>query len=240
MIDPTKLDHLAALVARVPVGLEPTAYLASTAAQLRRVIAPPPKEQALPDQYVHAACHVAVRLLLGKATGSAFANALLGSVHAAFAVNQARLSVSAEAGSEGDEYDGDDSDGVSTTVIVPSSNVTDALALLLPLLTHAPPSAPLLALALQPVLAQFLALHLAVAKNRTADPLLVADLSVVLRSWGRAVDAHDGARAMVRCVTSGRGWGRQRDGREFFWSKAKDEVGQRSVSGVPYAVCLRM
>lgn len=224
--DPAKIDHLAALVSRPPPGMPPAEYWEGTAAQLRQIIAPPPKERASPDQFVHAACQIAARLLTGRTTADVFAGAFLERVHAAFALSQR---ADTELGNEHQE-----NTDTPPRKLVPSAQVTDALALVLPLLTHAPPSSEPLSLVLVPILPQLLALHLAISRDpaRASLERVQADLQAVLRSWARIVDVQEGARLLDRCLTSGRGWGDRKGARETFWGRDLEEL----ENGVPYAV----
>jgi hypothetical protein len=183
------------------------------------IIRPPPKVAAFPDQYIHAACHIACYLLVEKQD---FAPSLLPRLHRPFLpLVPPEVAIDPT---------------LDNVQLSSSEEVADALSLLLPLLTHAPPSVALLKMLVTPILPQLLALSVALGRDPTADPVTKADIEGVLRSWGRLVDEAEGVRLLVAAITSGRGWSnRTPDGRETYWRKSAESTGEEHTVG--FAVC---
>jgi len=205
VIDGFKIDHIAKVLARLPVGTPPELYYESIANQLCLIIHPPPKVAAFPDQYIHSACHVVCYLLVENQ--DEFAPHLLPRLQRPFLpLVPPEVAIDPS---------------LDNVQLSSSEDIADALSLLLPLLTHAPPSIALLKMLVTPILSQLLALSSALSRDPTADSLTKTDIEGVLRSWGRLVDEDEGVRRLVAASTSGRGWSnRTADGRETYWRKS--------------------
>ncbi len=229
VIDTFKVDRIAQVLARVPVGMPSEVrtlvssmtqtctdslyfrqtYYESLASQLNLIIRPPPKTAAYPDQYIHGACYVVYHLLVNSERQ--FAPHVVPRLHKPF------LPVIPVAVM-------DDMEG-QTIQLSASEDVEGALGLLLPLLTHAPPSVALLRMLVLPILTQLIALASAMSKDSTSDALTKGELEGVLRAWARLTDEDEAGLGLVSAVTSGRGWNnRTADGRETFWAKSETKV----------------